>query len=219
MSLETNFFNRVLYPPNLNKVLKDPQKWTDEELYEAMLGNRSQREAAFEYLYQASGLRVWVINHVINHQGDEMQGEDVFQDAIIILDRNVREGKFIRGSTLKTYLIGIAKQHWFNRLRTLSKFSTLIPEIHADLEESLEVQVINEERNSMVNQIIEKLGEHCKKVLSLYKLSLSNEEIALKLKLSSPEMAKKYTYRCRKLFKEYVMNNKAIKEWFDLQSV
>jgi hypothetical protein len=44
----------------------------------------------------------------------------------------------------------------------------------------------------MISHILEVLGEHCKKVLELYKtLPEQRRKIALEMGLSSPEMAKK----------------------------
>jgi RNA polymerase sigma factor (sigma-70 family) len=189
---------------------------TDPEITKALLGSVQQREQLFTWMYRASGWREWVLAHVRSEGGDEAAGQDVFQETLVLFDRNLREGRFQGNSSLKTYFLGIAKQYWFNRRRGIRP--TALPE-HYDMPtmETPEFLALSKERQSLVNQILEAIGEHCQKVLSLYKLSLSNEEIAREMGLSSPEMAKKYTYRCREKFKAYVLSQKDLLEQLDIR--
>ena len=190
--------------------------FTDESITSALLGSEQARDEVFAYLYQKSGWRAWLINHVMHEGGSEQAGEDVFQETIILFDRNIREHRFKGGSALRTYFLGIGKQYWFNRQRGIKPISLeQSPEKpHHDTPENL---YLTDERIQIIQEILEKIGEHCKKVLSLYKLSLSNEEIAQALGLSSPELAKKYAYRCREKFKSYVLERKEIMEHLDIK--
>jgi RNA polymerase sigma factor (sigma-70 family) len=195
---------------------KAAAKITDQEITEALLGSVQQREQLFAWVYSASGWREWVQSHVRMEGGDEAAGQDVFQETLILFDRNIREGRFQGNSSLKTYFLGIAKQYWFNRRRGIRP--TALPEYYdIPTMETPEQIALSAERQSVVNKILMIIGEHCQKVLSLYKLSLSNEEIAKELGLSSPEMAKKYTYRCREKFKAYVLSQKDIIEQLDIR--
>ncbi len=196
--------------------MKNPTAYTDEQIIGALLGAAPQREQVFAHLYRSSGWREWVLRHVSNEGGDEPAGEDVFQETLILFDRNIREGRFTGQSALQTYFLGIAKQYWFNRRRNIRPVP-LSPEYDRPLTETPEHLALQQERQGIVADILASLGDHCQKVLSLYKLSLSNEEIALELGLSSPEMAKKYTYRCREKFKTFVLGRKDILEHLDLR--
>ena len=159
----------------------------------------------FKYFYTNSGYRTWAIDYVCNNQGDISTAGDIFQECVILLDRNIRENRFERNSSIRTYFYGIVKQYWFNQRRKMNKVvHQEIPENH-DQGPSIEDIIHRDEMSGIINKILEKIGEQCKKILSLYKLSLSNSEIAIELNLSSPEMAKKYNYRCREKFKAYVM--------------
>jgi len=180
---------------------------TDEQIILALLGNVTQREMIFTWLYTYSGWHAWVVRYVSVEGGDQPAGEDIFQETIILFDRNIREGRYQKGSSLKTYFIGIARQYWFNRQRRIRPVS--LTEAHdRPTANNPETIFLQDERNRLINQIIDHLGDHCKKVLELYKLSLSNEEIARQLGFSSPEMAKKYTYRCREQFRAFVLRHK-----------
>lgn len=191
---------------------------TDEQIIQSLLGSVQQREGAFAYLYQSSGWREWVLQHVCREGGDEPGGEDVFQECLILLDRNIRDGRFLKESSLQTYFLGIAKQYWFNRRRNIRPVSMPPAYDHPDNDHPEWITLQNE-RQDMVNYIIGQLSDHCKEVLSLYKLSLTNEEIAQELGLSSPELAKKYTYRCREKFKSFVLSRKDILEHLDIRLI
>lgn len=189
---------------------------TDEEMIAALLGAMPEREQFFIYLYERSGWRKWLVNYVCMEGGNEQAGEDVFQETVILFDRNIREGRFKGGSALKTYFLGIGKQYWFNRQRGIKPVS-LEQRPEQTHQETPEHVFLTAERLRIVNDILDNIGTHCKKVLSLYKLSLSNEEIARELGLSNPELAKKYAYRCREKFRAYVLGRKEIIEHLDVR--
>ena len=196
--------------------MKNPAGRTDEQITRALLGTVQQREETFAYLYRQSGWREWVLRHVSREGGDEPAGEDVFQETLILFDRNLREGRFRGGSSLQTYFLGIAKQWWFNRQRGIRPVP-LSPDYDLPETENPERIALQNERKQLVVSILEAIGDHCKKVLALYKLLLTNEEIAHELGLSSPEMAKKYTYRCREKFKAFVIGRSDLLEQLDIR--
>lgn len=196
--------------------MENPASRTDEQITQALLGSIPQREELFAYLYRSPGWREWVLRHVRQEGGDEPAGEDVFQETLILFDRNIREGRFRGGSSLQTYFLGIAKQYWFNRRRNIRPQSLPLEYDRPD-HHNPEHLTLQKERQSMIDDILQAMGAHCKKVLELYKLSLTNEEIARELGLSSPEMAKKYTYRCREKFRAFVLGRKDIVEHLDIR--
>ena len=200
-----------------HRTLKNPGARTDEQIIQALLGSIQQREEVFTYLYRSSGWREWVAQHVCLEGGDEPAGEDVFQETLILFDRNIREGRFREDSSLQTYFLGIAKQYWFNRRRNIRPQSLPLEYDRPDHHNPEHITLQNE-RQHMINQILQAMGDHCKKVLELYKLSMTNEEIARELGLSSPEMAQKYAYRCREKFRAFVLGRKDIVEHLDIRS-
>lgn len=192
--------------------MKQVHNLTDSQLLKALKGNQTERNDALEYLYYAPGWRDWVLGFVAQNGGDRSGGEDLFQEAVILFDRNVRQGRFKGYSSAKTYFLGIAKQRWFNQQRTNHTMIEITPAMYDGEQESSENLYIRKENKEIINQVINELGEPCKELLKLYKLSFSNEEIARQLNMSSAELAKKYIYRCRKRFRAFVMANEHLKE-------
>jgi len=183
--------------------MNEPQ-WTDAALIAAIQEGKEARNLALQQLFSDQQLRRSIINHVMKHGGNEQDGEDVFQDAIILLDRNIREKRFEGKSSLRTYLFGIAKWRWVSLRRKYNGDVELEPRHQDGQEESPEVRLIAAERRTLINQVLEKMGDKCRDLLKYYRLSYSMQEIADLLSISSAQQAKRDAYRCRKRFREYV---------------
>ncbi|NRB64605.1 MAG: hypothetical protein HRU40_16510 [Saprospiraceae bacterium] len=77
---------------------------TDNELIEAILAGGAQRQVAIREIYNRDSLRQKVIRFVKANSGNEHDGQDMFHEGIIVLDRNLRNGKFRGESSMDGYL-------------------------------------------------------------------------------------------------------------------
>jgi RNA polymerase sigma factor (sigma-70 family) len=182
----------------------------DKVLIEALRGeDKRKREWALYQLYKDRDLKAFVSSHVRGLGGVQEDVEDVFQEALILFDRNVRSGVFRAESSLKTYFIGIVKWLWLAVMRKKSiKVEEFQPEA-IDLQvEGADHIMIAQEKKVIFENVISKMGAQCKELLSLYKLDYSMKEIASLMNFSSPEMAKKQAYRCREKLKSYLTEHK-----------
>jgi RNA polymerase sigma factor (sigma-70 family) len=168
-----------------------------------------QRENALKHIYENEKLRQSVSQIIMNNGGNIQDAEDVYQDTLILFDRQIREGNFKGDSTWTTYFVGIAKWRWVSVKRKFGRDTELKIEHFTGQVESVEARAIENEKRQLIDEILTKIGERCKSLLKLYKLSFSMEEIAEKLGWSSPELAKKNAYECRKKFKDFVVENPA----------
>jgi RNA polymerase sigma factor (sigma-70 family) len=176
----------------------------DQAIVEAICGPPEMRDAALKSLFEDGALRRTVIQYALANGGDKDDGQDLFQDTVVLFDRSVRDGKFHAQSGLRTYFISIAKWHWLNMRRKKHNAHEPLPNIDLlDSIESPEVTVITDEQKAILQQAVEQLGGRCVKLLTLYKLSYSMEEIAQEMGLSSADMAKKEVYRCREKLRNY----------------
>lgn len=181
---------------------------TNSELLFAIKQSDASRDKTLQQIYADGKLRKTVFTYILQNGGSRQDAEDVFQDSLVLFDRQIREDKFQGQSAWGTYFIGIAKWRWVSLRRKFSRDSVeLKVEYHDSPVESVEVRVIEGEKLIVIEAVLSQIGARCQQVLTYYKLSHSMEEIAELMQLSSPEMAKKVAYECRKKFKEYVMNN------------
>ncbi len=177
--------------------------WTDSSLATAIGGgSQGQRDAALQHLFGNGARFNQVRRYVMSHGGTDADGQDVFQDAVVLFDRNVRQGKYNGKSTLDTYFFAIAKWRWVTLRRQQKPGVALAPEDAEPVAEPADARIIADEHRAVLDKALEQTGQDCKKLLKYTGLQLSNEEIAQEAGYSSPEMAKKAVYRCRERFRE-----------------
>lgn len=181
--------------------------WTDEALVTGIQAGGSAREEALKRLYLLPGLREAVIRHVLDHGGSRQDAQDIFQEALVLLDRNLREGRFEGKSSLSTYFVAIAKWRWVTVRRQQGRFTDLAP-AHYDAEvESPEAEKIRSEYRDLFQEALGQIGERCRDLLRLYQLEYSMDEIADRMQYQSADVAKKEAYRCRMRFRELLETN------------
>lgn len=177
---------------------------SDQGITEGIRTGGVQRDQALRCLYLDTALKGYILGFVRNNGGNEPDGEDVFQDAIIILERQVREGTFAGTGTVGGYLQGIARRLWLRKKTQQSNVQELQPNQENGQEDAPDVQVMEAERLDLIDEILNRIGEKCKQVLTMYKLKHTMEEIALALGFSSKDVAKNEAYQCRLRFRNYV---------------
>jgi len=139
--------------------------------------------------------------------GAEEDGKEVAQHALIAFDRNIRNDRYEGRSSLKTYFLAIVKFQWLKHLERNKERPLPQPELLEAEEESVEVAYISEEYRQTFSEALAQIGGRCKKILELYMLDISMEEIAKAMNLANADMAKKAAYRCRMNFREFLQNH------------
>ena len=137
--------------------------------------------------------------------------EDVYQDAIIILRDNARQGKLDDlKSELRTYLFSIGKYLIYSHLRKQEKvhlvedFSTMYEE-QTLMTEIIEATISEGEKRSQMQRALEALGGKCREILYLfYYRGFNLDEIVEQLGYSSKDVAKSQKSRCLKSLKALV---------------
>lgn len=182
-------------------------KKSEKDLLEDLSKGGLYREKALSQLFNL--YRNDIIRLIKMNSGTIQDGEDMSVEAMVILDRNVREGKFRFESSLKSYVLSIAKFNWFNQLRKQKRVDYTDDNIILDqkVEANPESGFINEEKKEILMKTMSQLGERCQKVLQLWMLNYSMNEIADQMDLSSEGMARKTKYQCFKKLKEMIRNH------------
>jgi RNA polymerase sigma factor (sigma-70 family) len=135
---------------------------------------------------------------VTNHGGNEEDARDVFHEGIITLDRKIRQDEYEDRGSIESYLYGVCRFIWSNQLRKNKRVELkedFTPYDQSTGENPLDTMLNNEGQN-MVATLFSQLGENCSKILSLWKLSYSMNEIAEEMGLPSGDNARKHKFRC-----------------------
>lgn len=164
---------------------------------------KGQREVLGKiYLHHREGFLSYAQSYGL--PGEELR--DIYQDSIIALYENVRQGK-LEGlkSSLKTYLYAIGKYKILARLKNSSaSTSELMVEPLADGPEPLETSD-TEERQQKLQRAYEQLGPRCREILRrFYYEAQKLEEIREAMDYPSRDTVKAQKSRCLKQLKEIV---------------
>jgi len=186
---------------------------TDQSLLEDIKKGGMKRQEAIATIYRDKKLKNQVIAFVKNNSGDSDQGIDIFHEGIITLDDNVRKDKYRGDGNLKGYLYSTCRFLWLNKLRrnkrvVYTEKEGALDQIVVDTPESLS---IDEEQKSVLNNLLQQLGEKCQQILELWKLSYSMEEIAEKVGLGNAGIARRQRYNCYQKLLGIVENRPELK--------
>ena len=184
---------------------------SDQDVVQQIRGTTATRDAALKSFFQDKALRTIVVQYALANGGSEHDGKDLFQDTVVLFDRNIRADKFNGQSSLRTYFVSIAKWHWVNLRRKKHNYHEELPQnIQWNTEDGPEILYLEEERKTILDRALATVGGRCVGLLNLYKLSYSMDEIAQNMGLSSADMAKKEVYRCRERLRNYLQSQPEI---------
>ncbi len=142
--------------------------------------------------------------------GSEEDGADIFQEAIVILIDEIREGNFRGASKLKTFLYGISRNLWLMELRTRERRKKR--EENYMYAEPLVVEAkIPDKEMGALEILFGKVGDVCKKIL----LGVYYENKSMKLLLKEFDFKNEQVLRnrknlCMKKLKELLSTDEAL---------
>ncbi|MDW7695045.1 sigma-70 family RNA polymerase sigma factor [Flammeovirgaceae bacterium SG7u.111] len=144
------------------------------------------------------------------YQLREDEAEDVFQDAIISFNDNVRLGKLTElSSSLKTYIFAIAKNLVLKHLHKSKRI-----DLHEDgttyafdTSDSIEKEIVSSEKVEMIRGILQQIKDPCHSILKMfYYKKYPMEVIARELNYKNENVVKSQKLRCvnelKKLIKQ-----------------
>lgn len=140
---------------------------------------------------------LWLIKQYGSQMDDALE---VYQETIIALFENITSGKLQElNSSLKTYLFSIGKNKYLSmaRKRGRNVGSEGHLEVIKDGADELEEVKIKDERLTLVEASLKKLGDHCRQLLTMYYYEkLSMERIMKRLDYKNANTAKNQKYKC-----------------------
>lgn len=130
---------------------------------------------------------------VINNSGSEDEAKDIYQEAILIFWQKVRKKDFVLTSKISTYIYSVCQNLWRKELERKSRLS------HESKDSEEYMDFDKQEREAIIHECINSLGETCQKVLKYYYFdNLSMQDIAKKMGFANADTAKTKKYKCKK---------------------
>jgi RNA polymerase sigma factor (sigma-70 family) len=162
-------------------------------------GIRSGDEEALVTLYRRAEPQVRAL--VMRNSGTLQDGQEILQEALVILWERVRAGRYEHAARCETFLFATARNLWLRRLARRRREVPDLPDgdtVAAADPDPLE-SMIEDEQTRMIGNALMRLGEPCRTLLLLfYWEEVPMEEIARRLGFANAATAKSKKYQCKK---------------------
>jgi RNA polymerase sigma factor (sigma-70 family) len=176
-------------------------KGSDQDLIKALLsGNPSHADKGWEFIYQQ--YYPIVRDLITKSNGSVNDAIDIFQDGLIILNRNLANGTFRSESTIKTYIYSICKNLWLKELNKKKQRAVLEVDypLYSGDDDAFLLNV------KMLSTLMDELKDDCRSLLTdFYYNNKSMAELMVMFNVTSIQAIKNKKYRCLgylvKLFK------------------
>src|SRR3954468_6227274 len=142
--------------------------YSDAELL-AAIRTRDELNNAIYFIYQQYSQTIQAF--ILANGGMPADAEDIFQETVVTFIDSVKKDKFRGEASVKTFLTAIARHLWLNELkkRERSEMREKVFENNRDMTElDVSQHMANREVKQQFLEVLGKLGESCKKLLTLF---------------------------------------------------
>lgn len=140
--------------------------------------------------------------------GNDADAKDIFQEALLVLYRKAQEADFNLTCAPSTYLYSVARYLWKDLRKKRQRETSLDDPNHlpcTDVQSDLEYHEEMTQKNQLLQQVLQQLGDKCKSILQAYYYQkMSMKEIAQHLGYRSVNSAKTQKYKCLERAKKMV---------------
>jgi|GEM_PF-2739869 len=173
----------------------------DEEIVSAVLKGGPILNEVMKCLYKKSGIKGRVEQYVLSNNGSTQDAEDVYQEGICALIINIRSHKYKGHASIRHYLYKICVNTWLKRLYKNKLARKYVNNARSPIVvdyQTPDLTLTKANRMLQINEMMERCDPNAKRVLSLWKLSYSFQEIADKLQLKNAATARKIKFNALK---------------------
>jgi RNA polymerase sigma factor (sigma-70 family) len=138
---------------------------------------------------------------ILRNGGTKQDAEDIFQEALIVFCRRIKDPDFLLTSKPSTYLFSVCRFLWKDELKKRRRLVNDEPEFFAEPGETGESAIgeaMEKEKGArLAEKALEQLGQRCRELLILfYNRRLRLKEIARMMGYTSENTAKNQKYKC-----------------------
>ncbi len=162
---------------------------------------QAERDRMLRYLYTRD--YPVIAAFITKNNGTEADAADIFQDAIIVFYEKIRLKELTLSCSIRTYLYSVCKNLWRNSLRRQKRLTGIDDTIESIPipAESLTIVETNE-RQTLVAELMNRLGDDCKRVLTLFYFERQRmKTIAEQMGFANEQVAKNKKSNCMKRLK------------------
>lgn len=157
------------------------------------------------------------IERTLKSQGaDPDDIQDVFQDAMVILVRKIRNGSFKKDESINSFLFIISRNLWINKIKRDKKSQSIDGyELEDEWSNDIHFQASVSEKEQTIRRAFEMLGEKCSNV---FKAILFNgqkyKEVAEEYGFANEGVVKIIKSRCKEKLVKLLQQESELRDLF-----
>ena len=191
--------------------MKNAEKYDDVTLL-AMIGKKDSLNEGIHAIYRQYAEPVQAF--IMSKGGSLHDAEDVFQETVTAFIDIVQKGKYRGEAVIKTFLIAVSKNVWYNAIKKRSRsaerdkiFDNTVDKEEQDISHFIAEREVKQELGALLDQ----LGENCKKILIMfYYENLSMKEMLSRLSYENEQVIRNKKYKCLQQLAEIIKSKPAM---------
>ena len=136
-----------------------------------------------------------VKNYIRMNSGDDDEAQDVIQEVLITIYNQAKTKGLQLSCPFDAYFFLLCKRRWLNELKKTSNKEVTLQDENVSIDESVQEMTFQtevfDEKQSLFDEMFQKLGEKCQEVLKLSFITKTMEEVAAKLNVTYAYVRKK----------------------------
>lgn len=136
-----------------------------------------------------------VKNYIRTNSGDDDQAQDVIQEVLITIYNQAKTNGLQLTCPFDAYFFLLCKRRWLNELKKSSNKEVTLMDETVSIDEPVQEMTFQtevfDEKQSLFDEMFQKLGEKCQEVLKLSFVTKTMEEVAEKLNVTYGYVRKK----------------------------
>ena len=156
---------------------------------------------------------------VIKNSGSDEDAQDVFQEAIIIIYKKLKDGVLDLTCSFKTYLYSVCRIVWLKQLekRKVKKDGFSDNQVFVDLQEGVDEMAEEQERFKLYQKHFQTLHVDCQTILKMFLKKVPLKQIAKEMNIQSEKYLKKRKYQCKEILVKRIQNDPDFKRLKDVE--
>lgn len=179
--------------------------WTDNEVLDALKDPRRCNDGIRALYRQYQEL---LTNYVVNNSGSEDDAQDIFQEVVVSFVHLVKNDKFRKESSIKTFLYAMNRNLWLNELKRRGRAAhreKKFEEVKLFNNEQVDHVMEHREATKQLMAVVESLGADCKKILLLFYFeNRSMRNILAETSYENEQVVRNKKYKCLKKLEEMI---------------
>lgn len=146
---------------------------------------------------------------VIKNSGTDEDAKDVFQEAVILIYKRLKDESLELTCAFKTYLYSVCRIVWLRQLEKRKVRNEVVADnqVFVQLDEDIEGIVTQQEQYRIYQKHFQLLHKDCQEILQLFLKKVPLKEIAQKMSMNSDKYLKKRKYECKETLIKRIQND------------